>query len=198
MSRRLAKRARARDKNSATRLALLGKEMKELTPEDGNNEGKKENGTVKSEKDKGDTNSESKAIEQQNESDVEAKNKENKNEDENVVLDKQEPFDKTRLEIGKTLEELILGRIAQLEANRQKKKPSNNHGHWKDSNKGAVDKAKPAPVDEDLFRGTYELEGQCRVARAQIYFKIHENLIRSPRTIYNSKLGTVYSEELVF
>ncbi|XP_068707315.1 uncharacterized protein [Montipora foliosa] len=177
---KISEKSKARDKNSATRLALLGKEMKELAPEDGNNEGKKENGTVKSEKDKGDTNSESKATEQQNESDVEAKNTENKKEDENIVLDKQEPFDKTRLEIGKTLEELILGRIAQLEASRQKKKPSNNHGHWKDSNKGAVDKAKPAPVDEDLFRGeTHPKEDKLLSALEKIKF------LNGPSTVYN-------------
>lgn len=60
---KISEKSKVRDKNLVNRFVFLGKEMKELIFEDGNNEGKKENGMVKLEKDNGDMNLESKVIE---------------------------------------------------------------------------------------------------------------------------------------
>ena len=130
-----------------SKLALLGKEMKALAPDDDKKEEKAndQDKTAKLEKNKTKTNSENGATKvEQSESGAEISDKSN-GKTENEVLDRQEPFDKTRLEIGKTLEELILSRMAQLEANRLKAKPAN-----KDS-KEAVDEI--GPIQEEVLEG---------------------------------------------
>lgn len=130
-----------------SKLALLRKEMNALAPDDDKEEEKTndQNKPAKLEKNKTKTNPENEATKvEQKESGAEISDK-NKGKDENEVLDKQEPFDKTRLEIGKTLEELILNRMAQLEANRLKEKPVNK------GSKETVHEI--GPIQEEVLEG---------------------------------------------
>ena len=147
-SKKISKMGKNANKTTVnSKLAVLRKEMNALAPGDDKEEEKTndQNKPAKLGKNETKTNSENEATKvEQNESGAEISDK-NKGKDENEVLDKQEPFDKTRLEIGKTLEELILNRMAQLEANRLKEKPVN-----KDS-KEAVDET--GPIQEEVLEG---------------------------------------------
>ena len=122
-------------------LAILGEEMKELAPT-----GKKADKTIdkanskaeklrKSKSDEEDTATEnivndtaSKEMEHEHETTTAS----DKSENEKIVLDKQEPFDKTQLEIGKKLEELILSRMAQLESQGIQNKRKGKQEHFKE------------------------------------------------------------------
>ena len=128
-------------KGNSDKLAILGEEMKELTPT-GKTTDKtinKENSKVEklreSKSDKGDTAADnsvndttSKEIEQENE----PTSVPDKTQSEKIVLDKQEPFDKTQLEIGRKLEELILNRMAQLESQGIQIKQKGKQEHFKE------------------------------------------------------------------
>ena len=122
-------------------LAILGEEMKELAPTDKEADKTidKENSKVEklreSKSDKEDTAAESsvddtasKEIEQEHETSSAS----DKTQSEKIVLDKQEPFDKTQLEIGKKLEELILNRMAQLESQGIETKQKGKQEHYKE------------------------------------------------------------------
>lgn len=115
-------------KNS--KLAILGQEMKELAPSSENqgSTNNKENSKGKMTKDetapKG-------AFKLQSELDEETHDKSNKSKGQSVLLDKNKSSDKT-FQIGRKVEELILNRIAELEAQRISKKVKDKQHHLKD------------------------------------------------------------------
>lgn len=118
------KKTHGNRKGNGDKLAILGEEMKELTPtgkkvnKTTNNENSKVEKLLESKSDKEDTaaeNSVNDTASKETEQEHEAISAPDKTQSEKIVLDNQEPFDKTQLEIGKKLEELILNRMAQLE-----------------------------------------------------------------------------------
>lgn len=125
-------------RNKDDTLAILGEEMKELAPSDENDdktkdkEKSKENKLNKSKSDKEETATES-LVNETASQEAEANSAPDKSQSQKIVLDKQEPFDKTQLEIGKQLEELILSRMAQLGSQRLEDKRKGKQEHLKDS-----------------------------------------------------------------
>ena len=122
---RYVKKNDSKGKGNGGNLAILGEEMKELAPTDRkaaekiNKENSKAGKLHKSKSDKEDTSTESLVRDtgdKETESEHETTSVPDKPQSEKIVLDKQEPFDKTQQEIGKKLEELILNRMAQLES----------------------------------------------------------------------------------
>ena len=128
-------------KENGDKLAILGEEMKELAPS-----GKKADKTINKENSKeklrvskldeentatgssvNDT--ASKELEQEHET----SSAPDETQSERIILDKQEPFDKTQLEVGKKLEELILNRMAQLESQGIQTKQNEKQEHFEES-----------------------------------------------------------------
>lgn len=123
-------------------LAILGEEMKELAPSDENDdkpkvkENPKEKKVSKSKSDKEETGTEGQVdgtASKEAESEHDQNSEPDTSQNQTVVLDRQKPFDKTQLEIGKKLEELILSRMAQLESLKLEAKRKGKHKHLKDS-----------------------------------------------------------------
>lgn len=130
------KQVSGKDKESRRKddkLALLSEEMKELAPTDENDDNTKgkEKSKEKLNKDETKEDSDKETSKLQTELEHKSNRNKNKSKDQTVVLDRQKPFDKTRLEIGRKLEELILSRIVELEAHRLKKKPGEKPIHLK-------------------------------------------------------------------
>ena len=129
-------------KGKGDKLAILGEEMEELAPT-GKNADKtinKENSQAEklreSKLDEEDTatgssvnDTASKEIEQEHETNSAP----DETQSERIILDKQEPFDKTQLEIGKKLEELIINRMAQLESQGIQTKQKGKQEHFEES-----------------------------------------------------------------
>ena len=128
-------------KENSDKLAILGEEMKALAPTGKktdktiNKEDSKDEKLRESKSDKEDTSEEnsvkdttSKEIEQEHETSIAP----DETESEKIVLDKQKPFDKTQLEIGRKLEELILSRMAQLESQGIHTKQKGKQEHFKE------------------------------------------------------------------
>ena len=128
-------------KENGDKLAILGEEMKELAPS-----GKKADKTINKENSKeklrvskldeentatgssvNDT--ASKELEQEHET----SSAPDDTQSERIILDKQEPFDKTQLEVGKKIEELILNRMAQLESQGIQTKQKEKQEHFEES-----------------------------------------------------------------
>lgn len=113
-----------------SKLAILGQEMKELAPSS-ENEGStnnKENSKGKMTKDE---TAPKAAFKLQSKLDEETHDKSNKSKGQSVLLDKNKSSDKT-FQIGRKVEELILNRIAELEAQRISKKVEDKQDHLKD------------------------------------------------------------------
>ena len=119
------------------KLDLLGKEMKELAPTDENDDKVKKKESSKDKSDENETKemTENQSLKQQTELEQETQSETNKSKGQRIVLDSQDPFDKTRLEVGRKLEEMILSRMAQLETQRLSKKLEGKQAHLKDSKK---------------------------------------------------------------
>lgn len=135
------------------RLALLGEEMKELAP-NGDKESKtkdKEDSNEKNDKDETKEISEKEPSKQQTEPEREINRNRNKSEEQRVVLDRQKPFDKTQLEVGRKIEELILNRMAELETKRLNRKVKGKKEHLKDSK----EEAEEAGMEKEVPKGKY-------------------------------------------
>ena len=135
------------------KLALLGEEMKELAP-NGEKESKtkdKEDSNEKNGKDETKEISEKEPPKQQTEPQREMNRNRNKSEEQRVVLDRQKPFDKTQLEVGRKIEEMILSRMAELEAKRLNKKVKGEKEHLKDSK----EEAEEADMEKEVPKGKY-------------------------------------------
>lgn len=137
----IGRKAGKTEKNRDDTFAILGEEMKELAPSDGNVDKTKAKETSKDDKlsdaksDKEETAAESLVNEtarQEKESGQETNSAPDKSQNQKIVLDKQEPFDKTQLEIGRKLEEMILSRMAQLQTQRLETKHKDKQEHLKD------------------------------------------------------------------
>ena len=141
-------------RNKDDELALLGEEMKELAPNDEkeNKAKDKENNNEKPDKDETKGISEKEPPKQQTEPEREIDRNTSKSEDQRVVLDKQKPFDKTRLQVGRKLEELILSRMAELETQTLSKKVKGKKEHLEDSKEGNEE----AGMEKEVPKGKYQ------------------------------------------
>lgn len=126
-------------KGNGDKLAILGEEMKELAPT-----GKKADKTINKENSKVEKLRESKlgtatgssvndTASKELEQEHEMTSAPDETQSEKIILDKQEPFDKTQLEIGKKLEEMILNRMAQLESQGIQTKQKGKQEHFEES-----------------------------------------------------------------
>lgn len=157
-----AKKIARNENGNGDNLAILGEEMKELAPT-----GKKADKTIDNENSKAEKLRKSKSDEEDNatenlvndtaskeiEHEHETTTAPDKSESEKIVLDKQEPFDKTQLEIGKKLEELILSRMAQLESQGIQNKHKEKQEHFKEGKE----------KDDQSQTGNEPQKGKCGV-----------------------------------
>ena len=133
-------------RNKQNTLAILGQEMKELAPLDEKGPSKvKKLSKPKSDKENSEAGSQG----------TKSKHKTNSEADKSpkVEQDKHEPLDKTQLEIGKTLEELILSRMAQLESQRVEKQRKGKQEHLKDNE----EKENKTGTDKESQKGKYNV-----------------------------------------
>lgn len=149
-------------KGNGDKLAILGEEMKELAPT-----GKKADKTINKKNSKVEKLRESKLDEEDTATgslvnDTASKETEQEHEttsvldetqSEKIILDKQEPFDKTQLEIGKKLEELILNRMAQLESQGIQTKQKETQEHFEESK----EKDDQTETENEPPKGKYEV-----------------------------------------
>lgn len=154
---RIGKKGNA-GRNRDNALAILGEEMKELAPSNDNDgktnfkEKSRESKQSKSKSDHEETATESSVNEtasQEAGSDHETSSAPEKSQSQNIVLDRQKPFDKTQLEIGKKLEELILSRMAQLQSQGLETKRKGKQEHLKDSK----EKDDKTEMEKELQKG---------------------------------------------
>lgn len=113
-----------------SKLAILGQEMKELAPSSENegNTNNKENSKGKMNKDE---TAPKETFELPLKLEEETHDKSNKSKGQSVSRDKNKSSDKT-FQIGRKIEELILNRMAELEAQRVSKKVEDKQDHLKD------------------------------------------------------------------